>query len=309
MNLMLTNFCNLHCAYCFAEDSMVGSEQEMTIENFKYCLDFLKQEDIEQVNLIGGEPTLHSRFVEVLDLIKEYGFLSIQLFTNGIFGEKVLKKLIDIQTDLTALINVNSPDVIGVKKYHTMRSNIEKLRGENRNVVLGVNIFKPDMKLDFFKSFVEELQVKRIRWSVAVPGKMVKDTSAFYSEYKSIVLQFLEWAYEKRLHTTCDCNRIPLCVWEDKELRLLAVYEPEVLSFKQCSPVFDVKPNLDVIRCFGTGDKYVCNLKKYTSLRTMHVDFVRNVDLPSLKKITDSKCLDCSLFKNKECRKACISML
>ena len=36
MNLMLTDFCNLHCSYCFAKDAMSKTVQEMSEENFRY---------------------------------------------------------------------------------------------------------------------------------------------------------------------------------------------------------------------------------------------------------------------------------
>lgn len=309
MNLMLTDFCNLHCSYCFAKDAMSKTVQEMTEENFRYCLDFLKKSGEERVNLIGGEPTLHSQFTKFINIIEEYKFSYIQLFTNGVFEDKILKCLMKTSVEVTALINVNSPRVIGIENYERIRLNIEKLLSANKRIVLGINIYQTDMNIEFFKHLVKDLHIANLRWSVAVPSKHVDDSFGFYSQYKHIVLDLLEWAYNNRIHTTCDCNRIPMCVWTDSELRLIATYEPDMLVFKQCLPVIDVFPNLDIIRCFGTCNNYMSNLKKYNSIRTMRVDFTRKVDMPAYECISDPKCMECILYKNKECRKSCISML
>lgn len=309
MNLMLTDFCNLHCSYCFAKEAMSKTAQEMSEENFRYCLDFFKKNGEDKVNLIGGEPTLHSQFAKFIDIIEEYKFPYVQLFTNGVFEDKVLKRLTKTPIELTALVNVNSPKVIGRENFEIMRHNIEKLISAKKRIVLGINIYRPDMNIEYFKRLAKDLHVKNLRWSVAVPSKHIDDSKDFYNKYKTLVLDFLKWAYNGRMHTTCDCNRIPMCIWEDSELRLIATYEPDMLVLKQCMPVFDVFPNLDVIRCFGTCDRYISNLKNYNSIRTMHIDFTRKVDIPAFECITDQTCMECLLYKNKECRKSCISML
>lgn len=303
MNLMLTDFCNLHCSYCFAKDAMSKTVQEMSEENFRYCLDFIKKSGEERVNLIGGEPTLHSQFAKFINIIEEYRFSHIQLFTNGVFEDKILKCLMKTPVEVTALINVNSPRVVGIENYEIMRHNIEKLISAKKRIVLGINIYRTDMNIEYFKRLAEALHIKDLRWAVAVPSNHVNDSHDFYTQYKPIVLNFLEWAYGNRMRTTCDCNRIPMCVWNDSELRLIATYEPDMLVFKQCLPVFDVFPNLDIIRCFGTCNRYMSNLKKYNSIRTMQIDFTRKVDMPAFECISDPKCTDCILYKNKECRK------
>ena len=60
MNLMVNNYCNLHCPYRFAQEEMHSKKvMNITIENYKIFLDFLKKNDMDSVRLIGGEPTLH----------------------------------------------------------------------------------------------------------------------------------------------------------------------------------------------------------------------------------------------------------
>jgi len=38
----------------------------MSITDFRWLLDFLRESNMREVRLIGGEPTLHPRFVQLL---------------------------------------------------------------------------------------------------------------------------------------------------------------------------------------------------------------------------------------------------
>ena len=78
MNLLINNYCNLKCSYCFAQEEMHSKEaMNITMENFCKYLDFLKKSNITEVRFIGGEPTLHPELeklidkVEVLDKVKK----------------------------------------------------------------------------------------------------------------------------------------------------------------------------------------------------------------------------------------------
>jgi len=66
-NIMLTKRCNLKCPYCFAEEFVNKSGDDISIENFKVALDFALTNPHEQIGLIGGEPTLHNNFKEILE--------------------------------------------------------------------------------------------------------------------------------------------------------------------------------------------------------------------------------------------------
>jgi radical SAM protein with 4Fe4S-binding SPASM domain len=76
--------CNLYCSYCY-----IGQNQNHTkpfvssIENLSRILGVLKNWDIEEIVLLGGEPTLHPRFDEICRSIAELGFPHRGVVTNG----------------------------------------------------------------------------------------------------------------------------------------------------------------------------------------------------------------------------------
>ena len=61
-NISVTAICNLRCDYCFARAALDGCSQSaphMPLSVYERVLGFLERSGINQVRLLGGEPTLH----------------------------------------------------------------------------------------------------------------------------------------------------------------------------------------------------------------------------------------------------------
>jgi len=98
MQLELTSFCNLSCPNCERSIGLAPCKEYMSLEQ----IDKFINESIDlnlkwkALHLIGGEPTLHPQFFNVLDIIKRYKDINpncfIVVWTNG-YGERVNKIL------------------------------------------------------------------------------------------------------------------------------------------------------------------------------------------------------------------------
>ena len=94
-NIALTTYCNLHCPYCFA-DTMINTEdiKNINLEKFKFICDWVLKDKPKEakghIGLIGGEPTLHPQFKEILYLVDKI-FTEQNcggvLFSNGVYLE------------------------------------------------------------------------------------------------------------------------------------------------------------------------------------------------------------------------------
>ena len=77
--------CNLSCPVCFA-DSSVQRTGERTIEEIEGLMDVLVASEGEPdlLQLSGGEPTLHSRFFDILTAAKRRPIRHLMINTNGL---------------------------------------------------------------------------------------------------------------------------------------------------------------------------------------------------------------------------------
>ena len=70
--------CNLTCTFCYVDELQKGV---MSLERAKIALKKLRDDGCMIVNITGGEPTLHSRFAEIVDYAIELGF-AVSVRTN-----------------------------------------------------------------------------------------------------------------------------------------------------------------------------------------------------------------------------------
>ncbi|SRR5579871_1163293 len=83
----LTNRCNMMCDPCFMDANQVGYVHELTWEEIQEVLDNalkIKPRRQMSVQFSGGEPTMHSRFIDAVAYAKKIGYNSVQAATNGI---------------------------------------------------------------------------------------------------------------------------------------------------------------------------------------------------------------------------------
>ena len=75
-NVDLTNRCNLTCPVCFANANAAGYLYEPDLDQVRTMLMALRNErpvDGRVVQFSGGEPTLHPKFFEILEMAREIG--------------------------------------------------------------------------------------------------------------------------------------------------------------------------------------------------------------------------------------------
>ena len=76
----LTNRCNLSCGHCF--DERHAATGDLPLEILEKVLRDGKSCGIEQVSFTGGEPTIHRRFEEIIDLVSQAGY-PFSFVSNG----------------------------------------------------------------------------------------------------------------------------------------------------------------------------------------------------------------------------------
>ena len=148
-NISLTFRCNLRCPYCFAREFVDAKSGDISLDNFNTALEFLTKDNAIHLGLIGGEPTLHPQFEEILQQVIDHPKVSAAtVFTNGV--------LLDRYTDLLAhpkislLVNWNTPNLLGEKAFKAIQDNVDTLIFKHQmqhRLNLGLNV--ADGSLDY----------------------------------------------------------------------------------------------------------------------------------------------------------------
>ena len=319
-NIMLTYRCNLKCPYCFANEFVNHSSYDISIENFMTALDFLKTSGNAHIGLIGGEPTLHAQFREILQILSgDEAVDSVTIYTNGICMDTCLDFLDNEKFSL--LVNCNSPRDIGEQQFLKVEDNLDRvfqMKEIWKRVNLGVNLYQDDLDYSYIIELLKRYNLHRVRMSVTVPnldeGK--KENSLEYlKRRKEYVLKFILSCATEDIAPYYDCNVIPKCVWTSEEMQNV---EEVINRFKLkntnlrgdssfCRPVIDVLPDLTAVRCFGTSDFTKVSIKDFRCLSDLQNYYVNLIDCRMTSCMKNEECKDCYERKVLRCTAGCMA--
>ena len=92
--LTLNRACNLRCEWCYAKETDFKASEDMPLKMAKHIIDMCVANGVKHFIIIGGEPTIHPNFFDIVKYIVKLGYkvtivTNGLLFANEIFCEKV----------------------------------------------------------------------------------------------------------------------------------------------------------------------------------------------------------------------------
>lgn len=320
-NIMINKNCNLNCPYCFANEfvNKDDNKNNITVENFKKALDFIASRD-SHVGIIGGEPTIHPNFEKLIDIvISDFRIKRITLFTNGINIDKYERVLSNPK--VTMLINLNSPNDIGLKNYNKIIDNINMFHtkyGFNRHT-LGINMYKPDFDFKYIVDALDKFNINVVRTSIAVPNNVSSrsfDMIEYFKIMKPRIFEFFRELEKLDIMPFYDCNSMPLCILTDSErewLKTFVKHEPKcnhscnLIDPAVCSPVIDILPDLTAVRCFGCSEQSKIKISNFSKINHLSKYFEHEIDAYATIIPTHIQCNDCYYKNTKQCSGGCLA--
>lgn len=91
--LILTDACTFKCPYCRGLRTDISGT--MPLEKAKYIVDLWARDNLKNIRLSGGEPTVYKDIVEIVSYIKSKNIERIAISTNGYSDIKLYKELVD----------------------------------------------------------------------------------------------------------------------------------------------------------------------------------------------------------------------
>ncbi len=224
IDLNVGTYCNLHCSFCYYQNALndTSPRNNHTTESAKNLISLYKKKGMEALELTGGEPTIRSDIVELVQYAKEKGFKKISVITNGLrlASEEFTRKLIDVGVS-DFLFSIHGPtadihdEVTGVKgSFSKLCKGIENVKKAGvkvrcNSVVTGKNV----SNLYYVAHLCFELGVDRFNFIMFNPIEQAKGSIADENIKYSVAAPLLKKAIDDfyRGFEKMIVRYIPLC--------------------------------------------------------------------------------------------------
>lgn len=313
MNLIITDRCNRNCPYCFARDKVSlqcgdapAKVSAVSPDDVQTYLGFLEKSHIPNFKIMGGEPTLHPQFCEIVDAGLHHAcHFNVIVFTNGLWPDRVKEYFRQQRTSSVQLVvNVNAPDAQAEWENALQR---EALSIAGSRACIGHNIYREDFDLLFATDLIETYKLKReIRLGLASPivgcdNECLGEDSLEHVGRRLVgQLRQLEQA---DILCGFDCG-FALCMFSEADLGALALCSLG-LSW-QCDVIIDVGPDLTAWPCFPLSRLLNVKLTDFPDAKALREHFVTRLS-PLRSFGSMDKCLSCKYLRRRQCSGGCMA--
>ena len=312
-NLLLTDYCNRNCPYCFANEKVVHTQKKDEVHRFIHMDDletvirYLKKSGLDLASLLGGEPTLHPEFNAILNRFLDEGF-RLRIFTNGLIPEKHLRylasKVREKNYKIDIILNINHPTLTSADEWRRIEIAFQNL---TESVTLSYNIYDRHTDFDFLVDVIHRYRLnKNIRFGLAQPiagaNNQYLDVAA-YPEIGEKIAIFSEKCDQYNIAIGLDCGFV-LCMFNEKQIGKLIVNNTAFSIL--CGSIIDIGPDLTVWRCFPLSKEHNVKLTEFEDEKQLkaHYDAVYK---PYRRFGMMDACFDCKYLLRGQCTGGCIA--
>ncbi len=292
----------------------------MSLENFTKLIELFKSskspQPHQQIKLLGGEPTSHLKFLDILNILKShdlpYGLISNLLFQDPKILEAIKQS---IQDGLMRSILANAAELDRENKLALFKNNYNQLLPiAKTNLAFGLSCWITlsrnktlEQEVAELKFLLENLEFIELRLSLDFLGTLEEDK--FFINNKSYgqkIQNILELCLKHQVPINFDCVIYP-CIFETEY-----IYYKKIVQFikniKTCCPSipFDVFPDMSYIHCYPASNLSGDNILQFESAREAFRDMDFRKKVINYNKNIPEDCQKCSYHQKNECAALCL---
>ncbi|HTZ40889.1 MAG TPA: radical SAM protein [Syntrophales bacterium] len=305
--VMLTAKCVNSCPWCFARAKMAEYHSrgiaEMHFADFESVVKFYESSGLSRMILLGGEPLLHTRFMDILELLRSRSF-SVHVSTTGICSKALLDQIAAMKfPDLTFGLNSTSHFHYPVPKRRRVE---DFLRRVGHRVMLGYTITESDIDRGDCYPIVDRLMLimkyslrPLIQFQIAVPADGVSRYIPLnrYAELMDLLDVWFRVLLQNGVSYGIDCHSIPRCA--------MPVTAADSRKFRSTCDHFmvDIGPGLEAWPCFPLS-KFKTDLLSFGNLFRLQTYFQEQVRAQGLS--CQACCVTCVEKVERRCSGGCL---
>ena len=311
-NLLLTEKCVRSCPYCFAKKYMDGAENVFIgWDAIVKVADMHIKSNEPAISLLGGEPTLHPNYVDIVLYLLSRG-LHVNTFTSGIASDSKLTQIVNNLSGLdpcrlSFVVNYNSPLISSDSENERTEAFFNSMA---LYTSLSFNIYNTTFDMMYLVDAIVKKGLRRhIRIGLAHPIVGNENMCVSKNDLKDVGKQLVLFASKMEslgISMGFDCG-IPMCIFDDKELGMLFKMMMGRLDFK-CGPAIDIGPDLTVWPCFPLSQwhrKKLSDFNSFREVRSFYSEMHGRVR-GELAGLYDD-CDDCRYRETEFCSGGCLS--
>ncbi len=194
-HISLTDKCNLHCPYCYAQDG--SYTKDMGLDEYKTIIDKLGQQQVLSVILTGGEPLMHPQINEILEYTIQKK-ISILLLSNLLLLDRINTAFLSspylaFQISLNGIWDDNRNNNFDLLKTVQNYKRLKELRVP---VIATIVIDNIEIDLDELFSFMEKHNVTTARFGLLIKlgrSKTIEGDKKYAEYVKKVTQEILKY--------------------------------------------------------------------------------------------------------------------
>lgn len=163
-----TMHCNLNCSMCYLKTREIAGLGEMSLDQIRRMVDHLPS-SIEHCSITGGEPLMRDDSKDILTFLKNNGFFSVTLMTNGTMPER-LKELLENDLISAVQLSLDGPEDIhnsirnSTKSFALFMESLNLLRQYRRIYIYILTVICKDnlYKLAEITQFCKDMNITNL---------------------------------------------------------------------------------------------------------------------------------------------------
>ena len=305
-NLMLTNYCNYKCSYCFGRDIMYPKNPRlvMTRECFDGIVEWVKKGPSDRIfHLMGGEPTLNPDIDwMVARLLEEDMFTTIfsNLATPG--AVKLAKEVDNLPVDW--VVNVNDPAHWNDVQRKNITAALEAL---GPRASLTFNIMPDEDDNMWALEYTRRYHLRNsIKVGFLLPTYNQTNVALEDDQYSVVAAKVTRLALEAAkydIHLDYECG-IPTCAFTDEQLGILWRCGSALQS--GCNSRLDITPDGNVIYCLPLATLGMKHYSEFDSYHESCIWFDQRFG-PYRMLGRRFECATCNLHSTTSCNAGCLA--
>ena len=307
-NILITNRCNRKCPFCFAglRVNIKGkkSPNYMSRDDLRKVMDFMERSDDPQLRLLGGEPTLHPDFIDIVKEALTRDF-HVHVFTNGIMSKEKADFLSGIPDEkLSVLVNVAHGEIDTENHRKRKKYALERL---GIKAQVGITVTSPEFEYQYLIDMIKEFGLrKHVRVGIAQPIVGCGNTYLEPRQYREAgrgIMKMARSCIAEEILIGFDCG-MTLCMFDEEEIGFLMKNTEGFVM--RCDPIIDVGTDLDVWNCFPLSNVLVSHLDRFETRGKANKTY-QKVIAPYRVLGCMPACFSCKHLKRKQCTGGCLA--